>query len=251
MSKLAGKKAVVTGGTHGMGLGIVQALVAGGAEVVFTGRNEKKIEEARSAVDSKLAHVVRSDAASMADIDALGTLVEEKLGRVDYLFVNHGLAEIAPVQEMTEEMWDRAFAINTKGAFFTVKRLDPLLNDEGAIVFTTVSNDTIFPGLTAYSGSKEAVTAIAQVLAAEYLPRRIRVNTLAPGYIDTPSMGVPGMSAEEREAFMKQGDETTPFKRHGTIEEIATAALFLAVDATYTTGVELAVDGGFAQGLGS
>lgn len=249
MNKYAGKKAVVTGGTHGMGLAIVKALVAGGAEVVLTGRNEKKIKEAQNELNSNSAHVVRSDAASMSDIEALGVLVEEKLGRIDYLFVNHGIAEINLLDQMTEESWDRHFNVNTKGAFFTVKRLAPFIIDGGAVVFTTVANDKIFPGLSAYSGSKEAVVAIAQVLAAEFLPRKIRVNSIAPGYIDTPSMGVPGLTDEERAEFMKQGDEITPLKRHGTVEEVAAAALFLAVDATFTTGVELHVDGGFARGL--
>ncbi|MFH8619108.1 SDR family oxidoreductase [Streptomyces sp. NPDC017979] len=245
----AGKKAVVTGGTHGMGLAIVKALVAGGAEVVLTGRNEKKIEEARSELPAGSAYVTRSDAGSMADVRALADTVQRELGRVDYLFVNHGIAEVQPLEEVTEDSWDRSFAINAKGAFFTVQSLSPLLNDGGGIVFTTVANDLIFPGLSAYSGSKEAVRAITQVLAAELLPRRIRVNALAPGYIKTPTMGVAGMTDEERRAFEKQGNETTPLGRMGTVEEVAAAALFLAVDATFTTNVELAVDGGFAQGL--
>ncbi|QYR21058.1 SDR family oxidoreductase [Paenibacillus sp. sptzw28] len=249
MNKYAGKKAVVTGGTHGMGLAIVKALLEGGAEVVFTGRNEKKIEEARSYLKTEAAHAVRSDAANMADIDALGVLAQEKLGRIDYVFVNHGIAEINLLEQVTEASWDRHFNINTKGAFFTIQRLAPLINDGGAIVFTTVANDKIFPGISAYSGSKEAVGAIAQVLASEFLTRKIRVNSVAPGYIDTPTMGVPGLTEEERAEFMKQGDEITPLKRHGSVEEVAAAALFLAADATFTTGVEFPVDGGFAQGL--
>ncbi|WP_030565584.1 SDR family oxidoreductase [Streptomyces aureocirculatus] len=249
MSKFAGKKAVVTGGTHGMGLAIVKALLDGGAEVVLTGRNEKNIEEARTELKSDSAHVVRSDAASMADIRALADTVQEKLGRVDYLFVNHGIAEVQTLDEVTEDAWDRAFAVNTKGAFFTVQSLSPLLNDGGAIVFTTVANDLIFPGLSAYSGSKEAVRAVAHVLAAEFLPRQIRVNLVAPGYIKTPTMGVVGLSDEERREFEEQGSQTTPLRRNGTVEEVAAAALFLAADATFSTNVEFPVDGGFAQGL--
>ncbi|MGX2998281.1 SDR family oxidoreductase [Streptomyces sp. JNUCC 64] len=249
MSKFAGKKAVVTGGTHGMGLAIVKALLDAGAEVVFTGRNEKKIEEARTELKSDAAHVVRSDAASMADVRGLADIAQEKLGRVDYLFLNHGIAEVQTLGEVTEESWDRHFAINTKGAFFTVQSLSPLLNDGGAIIFTTVANDLIFPGLSAYSGSKEAVRAIAHVLAAELLPRKIRVNSVAPGYIKTPTMGVAGMTDEERREFEKSGSEATPLKRNGTVEEVAAAALFLAADATFSTNVEFPVDGGFAQGL--
>lgn len=244
------KKAVVTGGTHGMGLAIVRDLLARGAEVVLTGRNERNIEEARTALKGEAAHVVRSDAGSMADIAALGHLVGERLGSVDYLFVNHGVAQFAELAEVTEEAWDRHFAVNAKGAFFTVQRLAPLLNDGGAVVFTTVANDVVFPGLSAYSASKEAMRAFAHVLAVELLPRKIRVNSVAPGYIKTPSMGVADLTEEERREFERQGDESTPLRRMGTVEEAAAAALFLAETATFTTNVELAVDGGLAQGLG-
>ncbi|MEV7192473.1 SDR family oxidoreductase [Streptomyces sp. NPDC093510] len=244
------KKAVVTGGTHGMGLAIVRELLARGAEVVLTGRNERTLEEARTALKGEAAHVVRSDAGSMADIAALGDVVGERLGRVDHLFVNHGIAQFAELGEVTEEAWDRHFAVNAKGTFFTVQRLAPLLNDGGSVVFTTVANDVVFPGLSAYSASKEAMRGFAHVLAAELLPRRIRVNSVAPGYIDTPTMGVPGLTEEQREEFRRQGDQATPLRRNGTVEEVAAAALFLAEGATFTTNVELAVDGGFAQGLG-
>ncbi|ADB33088.1 short-chain dehydrogenase/reductase SDR [Kribbella flavida DSM 17836] len=244
------KKAVVTGGTHGMGLAIVRELLARGAEVVLTGRNERNVEEARTALKGEPAHVVRSDAASLADIAALGDLVGERLGRVDYLFVNHGIAQFAELADVTEEGWDRHFAVNTKGTFFIVQRLAPLLNDGGAVVFTTVANDVVFPGLSAYSASKEAMRAFAHVLAVELLPRKIRVNSVAPGYIKTPTMGVADLTEEERREFERQGDESTPLRRNGTVEEVAAAALFLAEQATFTTNVELAVDGGFAQGLG-
>ncbi|MFF0529644.1 SDR family oxidoreductase [Nocardia amikacinitolerans] len=244
------KKAVVTGGTHGMGLAIVEALLDQGAEVVLTGRNQRTIEQARERLAGRKAHVVASDAADMGDIEALGALVEERLGRVDALFVNHGTAEFQTLEQATEESFDRQFAINTKGAFFTVRRLAPLLADGGSIVFTTVANDVIFPGLSAYSGSKEALRAISQVLAAELLPRRIRVNAVAPGFIETPTMGVVGLTAEQRADFLRQGEQSTPLRRNGTVEEVAKAALFLAFDATFTTGVELPVDGGWGQGLG-
>lgn len=249
MARFTGKKTVVTGGTHGMGLGIAQALADGGAEVVLTGRDERKVEQARDQLRTPGVHVVRSDATSAADIDALGGFVADTLGHVDAVFVNHGVAEFQTLGELTADSFDRQFAVNTKGAVFTVKRLAPLLRDGGSVTFTTVANDRIFPGLSGYSGSKEALHAIAKVLAAEFLPRRIRVNSVAPGYIKTPSMGVPGLSDAERAAFEAEGDQT-PLGRLGSIEEVAAAALFLGFDATYTTAAELPVDGGFAQGLG-
>ncbi|WP_454194389.1 SDR family NAD(P)-dependent oxidoreductase [Nocardia sp. Marseille-Q1738] len=132
----AGKKAVVTGGTHGMGPAIVEALLAEGVEVVLTGRNEDNLAQARACLAGRPAHVVRSDAAVAADIDALGALVEQRLGRVDALFGNHGTAEFQTLDAATEESFDRQFAINTKGAFFTVQRLAPLVADGGS-TFTT------------------------------------------------------------------------------------------------------------------
>lgn len=246
MNNFSGKKAVVIGGTIGMELAMVKALLEGGAEVLLTGRNEQNLEAARRELGS-LAHVVRSDASSMADIDKLGALVKEKLDQVDVVFINVGISELAPFDQVTEASYDRQFEVNTKGAFFTVQRLAPLVRKGGSIVFTTVTNGPATPNLSAYSGSKAALRAFAQVFAAELVSRGIRVNTVGPGFIDTPTMGVAGLSEDERAALKKLGDEITPMKRHGTADEVARAALFLAFDATFTTGVELPVDGGLAQ----
>ncbi|MGH8934083.1 MAG: SDR family oxidoreductase [Egibacteraceae bacterium] len=246
MDRYAGKKAVITGGTIGMGLATAKALIEGGAEVLLTGRNEQNLEAARRELGPR-AHVVRSDTANMADIDALGTFAEETLGQVDFVFVNAGVASFEPFEQVTEASYDQTFDINAKGAFFTVQRLAPLVRDGGSFVFTTVTDGTGTPGLSVYSGSKAALRSFARVLAAELLPRGIRVNTVGPGFIKTPTMGVASASVEELAAFEKEGAEITPMKRIGTAEEVARAALFLAFDATFTTGVELPVDGGLAQ----
>lgn len=248
MSGYTVEKAVVAGGTHGMGLAMAEALLDGGAEVLLTGRNEKNLEAARSKLGPK-AHVVRSDAATMADIDALGARVKESFGEIDALFINHGYARVEPFEEVTEDSYDRQFAVNTKGAFFTVQRLAPLIRDGGSIVFTgSVADEGGTPGMVAYSGSKAALWSFAQGLAAELLPRGIRVNVVSPGFIDTPSMGVDA-SEEWRASFSKVGDEITPMKRHGTPEEVARAAMFLAFGATFTTAVKLPVDGGLGRGI--
>ncbi|MFE7671457.1 SDR family NAD(P)-dependent oxidoreductase [Streptomyces albidoflavus] len=251
LKSLAGKKAVVTGGTVGMGRAMVQALTDRGAEVIYTGRSDRRLAEAQAALDTPLAHPVRSDATDAAAIAALGEQVADRLGGIDHLFVNQGIAEFQTLEEVTEESWDRVFDVNAKGAFFTVQRLAPLLSEGGSIVFTTVSNDQIFPGLSAYSAAKEAVAAFTKVLAAELLPRKIRVNAIAPGFILTPTMGVAELTEEQRAEFIEQGNASTPMGRGGTVEEIAAAALYLAVEATFTTGLELPVDGGFGQGLGA
>ncbi|MFH9067628.1 SDR family NAD(P)-dependent oxidoreductase [Streptomyces coeruleorubidus] len=251
LKALAGKKAVVTGGPIGMGRAIVRALTDRGAEVMFTGRSDQRLAVAQAALDTQLAHPVRSDATDAFAVAALGDQVADRLGRIDCLFVNQGIAEFQTLQEVTEQSWDRIFDVSAKGAFFTVQRLAPLMSEGGSIVFTTVSNDQIFPVLSAYSGAKEAVAAFATVLAAELLPSKIRVNAIAPGFILTTTMGVAELTDEQRDEFVEQGNASTPMGRGGTVEEVAAAALYLAVEATFTTGVELPVDGGFGQGLGA
>jgi NAD(P)-dependent dehydrogenase (short-subunit alcohol dehydrogenase family) len=249
MSEYSGKRAVVIGGTHGMGLGVVEDLVAGGARVLLTGRNEKNLEEARGRLGPDV-HVVRADAADAADTEALAEIVRSALGGIDFLHVNVGTSEFSPFTEVTEESYDRMFAVNTKGAFFTVQRLLPLVADGGSIVFTTsVTNVSGTPGMSVYTGTKAAVLGFSRVLASELLPRGIRVNTVAPGFVDTPSMGVTGLTEEARAAFMKAGDEATPMGRHGTVAEVARAVLFLGFGATFTSGAEIPVDGGLGLGL--
>jgi NAD(P)-dependent dehydrogenase (short-subunit alcohol dehydrogenase family) len=249
MGRYSGKKAVVTGGTIGIGLATVKALVEGGAEVLLTGRNEQNLEAARRELGSR-AHVVRSDTASLADIHALGAAIQEKLGQVDFLFINAGVASLETFNQVTEASYDLTFNVNTKGAFFTVQRLAPLIREGGSIVFTTsIANETGTSGMSVYSGSKAALRSFTQVFAAELLPRRIRVNAVSPGFIKTPTMGAAGASEEILAAFEKEGNEITPMKRIGSPEEVARAVLFLAFDATFTTGIELPVDGGLAQSL--
>lgn len=247
MTTYAGKKAVVIGGSMGMGLAIGKRLVEGGAEVLVTGRNPRNLQDARTELGPS-AHVVSSDVSDMAAIAALGETVEEKLGRIDHLFVNAGIAELAPVAQVTEESYDKQFAVNTKGAFFTVQRLLPLIAEGGSIVFTTsVADITAPPGMSVYSGTKAALWSFAQTLASELVGQGIRVNAVSPGFIDTPGGGVQGLSPEEFEAMQQLGDAATPMRRHGSADEVARAALFLAVDATFTTGEKLHVDGGIGQ----
>jgi NAD(P)-dependent dehydrogenase (short-subunit alcohol dehydrogenase family) len=244
--RYAGKKAVVTGGTHGMGLATVKALLEAGAEVVLTGRNKQTLEAARRELGEQV-HVVQSDTASLADIDALAALVKDKLGQIDFLFVNAGVSELAPFDQVSEASYDKQFGVNAKGAFFTAQRLAPLIRKGGAIVFTTLAEGPATRNLSVYSGTKAALRTFAKVFAAELVSQGIRVNAVGPGFIDTPTMGVAGLSDDERTAMRKLGDEITPMKRHGTVDEVARAALFLAFDATFTTGIELAVDGGLQQ----
>lgn len=249
LGKYSDQKAVVIGGTIGIGLATVKALLNGGAEVLLTGQNEQNLEAARSELGTQV-HVMRSDTANIADIVTLSKFVKEKLSQIDFLFINAGVASLEPFEQVTESSYDRIFNINTKGAFFTVQRLAPLIRDGGSIVFTTsIANATGTGGMSIYSGSKAAPRSFAQVFAAELLPRQIRVNAVSPGYIRTPTMGIAGTSAESLVAFEQEGNEITPMKRIGSPDEVAQAVLFLAFDATFTTGIELPVDGGLGQDL--
>ncbi|GAB2852183.1 SDR family NAD(P)-dependent oxidoreductase [Lentzea nigeriaca] len=241
--KYLGKKVVVTGGTHGMGRAVVDRLVDEGAEVVLTGRTIEKAEGIK-------AHAIASDAADLDDIAALKTEVAQRLHDIDLLFINVGFSTLTPFDTTTEADYDRTFDVNTKGAFFTAQHLAPLIREGGSIVFTTsVATVLGSPGLSVYAGAKAAVRAFARGLAAELAPRNVRVNVVSPGFIDTPSMGVSGVPDDVVRQFKEHGDRVTPLKRHGSMDEVANAVLFLAFDATFTTGAELAVDGGLGQGI--
>ncbi|GIH68342.1 SDR family oxidoreductase [Sphaerimonospora thailandensis] len=243
MSRFAGKKAVISGGTHGMGFAVAMALVDGGAEVLITGRDEQNLLKARRELGSA-AHVVRCDVADVDDIRALGEEAGGRLGEIDLLHVNAGYAKLEPFDQVTVETYDRTFAVNTRGAFFTAQVLAPLVRDGGAIVFTTsIANIGGSAGMSVYAGAKAAVRSFAQVFAAELVDRGIRVNAVSPGFVDTPTMGVDA-SPRERQEFHALGDQITPMKRHGSPEEIAAAVLFLGFEATFTTGQELIADGG-------
>ncbi|MFF2888526.1 SDR family oxidoreductase [Paenibacillus sp. NPDC057967] len=249
MRKYEGMKAVITGGTHGIGMSVAKSLLAQGAEVLLTGRSQKNVEIARRELGER-AHVIQSDVLLMTDIDALGAYIAEQFGEIDFVHINAGIAQLEPFTEVTESSYDKTFGINTKGAFFTVQRLAPYIREGGSILFTSsVADEGGTPGMSVYGASKAALRSLASGFAAELLPRGIRVNVVSPGFIDTPTMGVAGFSESEREAFERLGDQITPMKRHGSPDEVAKAVLFLAFEATFTTGAKLTVDGGLGQGL--
>lgn len=166
----------------------------------------------------------------------LGEQVADLFGSLDALFVNVGVAEFEPFSEVTEASWDRHFDVNAKGAFFTAQKLIPLVSPGGGVVFTTVTAATASPGMAVFAATKGAVRAFAHTMAAELVTQNIRVNTVAPGFIDTPTLGIASATPDERAELHQIGDMVTPMKRHGTPEEVAGAAVFLALEATFTTG---------------
>ncbi|MFD7288418.1 SDR family oxidoreductase [Streptomyces sp. NPDC059863] len=245
MGRYEGKKVVITGGSSGLGLATARSLVDEGARVLITGRDQDKLSAAREQLGEN-AIAVRSDGASLPQIDALADRVKAEFGTVDALFANAGVTGSAPFEATSEELYDQLLTTNAKGPYFTVQKLAPLLAEGSGVVLTTSAVNVLgLPMLSAYAASKAALRSMTRSLARELLPRRIRVNAVSPGPIDTGIMdkSMPRQSAEEAEALVAQ----IPMLRLGTPSEVTKAALFLAFDATYTTGTELAVDGGGTQ----
>ncbi|MEU0444862.1 SDR family oxidoreductase [Streptomyces tendae] len=246
MGMYSNRNAVITGGGSGMGLAMAELLVAGGARVVITGRSQATLDAARERLGEN-AVAVRGDVASLPDLDALRDRVKAELGTVDALFVNAGIATLTPLDSTTEEAYDELFDINVKGAWFTVQKLAPLLNTGAGVVLTTsVANVIGMADTSVYAAGKAALRSMARSFSRELLPRGIRVNAVSPGPVDTGALDA-AMTAEEAERFKAERVADNPMRRFGTPEEIARAAAFLAFDATYTTGAELAVDGGATQ----
>ncbi|MFI5299869.1 MAG: SDR family oxidoreductase [Polyangiales bacterium] len=247
MGQYDGKRAVITGGTSGIGLATAKLLLGQGARVLVTGRAKKALDAARAEL-GKNAIVMSSDAAVLTDIDALAARAKSELGAVDFLFLNAGYGKFAPFEGMSEAVYDEMFNLNMKGPYFAAQKLAPLMPSGSAIVVTTsVANVKGIPTLSAYGAAKAALRQLARSLAVELLPQGIRVNAISPGPIETPIMDRSGLPREQIDQFHKQMVEGNPMKRWGRPEEIAKAAVFLAFDATFTNGHELPVDGGMSQ----
>src|SRR6201996_3618301 len=249
MKNLEGKIAVVTGGSSGIGLATAKRFVDEGAHVVITGRREKELKEAATLIKKNVT-TVTGDVANLADLDKLFEVVKEKHGHIDVLFANAGAGTVAPLAVATEAHFDQTFDVNVKGMFFTVQKALPLLKDGGSIILnSSVSNVLGLPGFTAYAASKAAVRNFARGWALELKDRKIRVNCMSPGAIDTPALATTtGLTAEQAEQAVAQFTTQIPMGRRGMPEEIAAAVTFLASEeGSYITGIDLPVDGGMAQ----
>ena len=247
MKRYEGKTVVIIGGTSGMGLATAKMLLDGGARVLVTGRSKEGVESAEKELGND-AIVVSSDARSLTDIDALASRVKAEFDTFDLLFVNAGFGLFASLENTTETTYDEMFNLNAKGPFFAVQKLAPLMNQGGAVVLTSsIANVKGMSTLAAYGGAKAALRSFARVFAAELLPRGIRVNAVSPGPIDTPIIGKAFPDKDVAAQVTGQMREANPMRRFGTSEEVAKAVLFLAFDATYTTGAEFPVDGGWSQ----
>jgi NAD(P)-dependent dehydrogenase (short-subunit alcohol dehydrogenase family) len=248
MKRLEGKVAVVTGGNSGIGLASAKRLQEEGAKVAISGRSKQTLADAVKTIGNGVL-AVQSDVAKLTDIDKLFAEVSQKLGKIDVLFVNAGVAKFAPLADTPESVFDEQFDINIKGAYFTIQKALPFLNDGASIILnTSVVDEKGTIGASAYAGTKAALRSLARTAAAELVGRGIRVNTVAPGPIVTPIFGKTGLPKEAIDEFAKDVLTRVPMKRFGQPEEVAGAVAFLASqDASYITGVEINVDGGLGQ----
>ncbi|MBF6214507.1 glucose 1-dehydrogenase [Nocardia puris] len=234
------KIALVTGATSGIGLATARRLHAEGAQVIVTGRDQRKLDATAEELGDRVL-AVRGDVADPADLDALTTAIRARFDRLDVLVANAGIGSFQPSAEVTEDEFDRVVGINFKGVFFTVQKALPLLPDHAAIVLNASwALHRGVQGAALYSATKAAVHNLARTLAAELAPRRIRVNSVSPGYIETPSYRE-NVSAAAKSAAIA----VVPAARLGTSEDVAATIAYLASpDAAYVNGQDILVDGG-------
>jgi NAD(P)-dependent dehydrogenase (short-subunit alcohol dehydrogenase family) len=248
MSKHEGKIAVITGGNSGIGLATAQRLAAEGAYVFITGRRQSELDAAVKLIGKNVT-AVQGDVANLADLDRLYATVKQQKGRIDVLFANAGLGEFAPLGSITEAHYDKTFDVNVKGVLFTVQKALPLLVD-GASVILNASIVSIkgMPAFSVYSATKAALRSFARSWTVDLKDRKIRVNVVSPGPIETPAIDRLGQTVGDASQLKAGLISGVPMGRMGSPDEIAKAVSFLASDdASFITGIELFVDGGMAQ----
>lgn len=241
--KLEGKIAVITGGNSGIGYATAKELIASGATVVITGRNQ--VEVTKSAVELNAIGIV-SDQSHLGAIDQLVKQVESTLGKVDILFINAGIAGFIPIESVTEDHFDSIMNINFKGAYFTLQKFIPILNEGAAVTFlSSVNATTGMANSSVYAASKAALNSLARAASIELANRQIRVNSVSPGPINTPIFGKLGLDEESVNGLAQTMQNAIPLKRFGTVEQVAKIVAFLSSDdAAYTTGSDYPIDGG-------
>jgi NAD(P)-dependent dehydrogenase (short-subunit alcohol dehydrogenase family) len=248
LAKLEGKVAVITGGASGIGLATARRFLAEGAYVFIIDRRQAELDKAVKLIGRNVTDV-QGDVSNLADLDRLYGVVKREKGKIDVLFANAGVCGLRVFGEISEEHFDKIFDINVRGLLFSVQKALPLFRDGGSIILNA-SGTSIkgFPTMAVYAASKAAVRSFARTWTSDLKSRKIRVNALSPGPIDTPILKGLGETEEEAEQIKSSSVAQIPMGRIGTSEEIANVALFLASDdSSYITGVELFVDGGLAQ----
>jgi len=248
VGKLEGKIALVTGGTSGIGLATAKRFVNEGAFVFITGRREPELAAAVQEIGGHVA-AVQGDVSNRGDLDRLFEQIKREKGRLDIVFANAGVAKYAPLGEITDEFYDSIFDVNVKGVLFTVQKALPLMPDGASIILNaSIVASKGFSANSVYSATKAAVRSFARTWTTDLKARRIRVNAVSPGSIDTPGLNDLLASSETGQQRAKMIASAVPLGRFGAPSEIAKAVVFLASDdSSYVTGAELFVDGGLAQ----
>src|SRR3989441_1769004 len=248
MNKLEGKIALITGGNSGIGLATAKQFVHEGAYVFITGRREPELARAVKEIEKNVTGV-QGDVSNLGDLDRLFAQIKREKGKLDIVFANAGGAKLAPLGTITEEHYDSIFNINVKGLLFTVQKALLLMPDGASIILNaSIVASKGFPDWSVYSATKAAVRSFARTWTTDLKDRRIRVNAVSPGPIETPGLNDLVASTGAGEQRLKMLSNSVPLGRLGTPNEIAKAVVFLASDdSSYITGTELFVDGGFAQ----
>jgi NAD(P)-dependent dehydrogenase (short-subunit alcohol dehydrogenase family) len=249
MKKLEGKVAVITGGSSGIGLATAQRFVDEGAFVFITGRRQTELDSAVKQIGKNNVTGVQSDVSNLADLDRLYATVKEQKGRIDILFANAGVGELVSLGAITEAHFDKTFGINVKGLLFTVQKALPLFQEGGSIILNaSIAASKGVEASSVYNATKAAIRSFARTWTVELKHRKIRVNAISPGPIDTPGFNGLAQTEEQIEQFKTSIVSSVPMGRMGSPDEIAKAVSFLASDdSSYVTGIELFVDGGMAQ----
>jgi NAD(P)-dependent dehydrogenase (short-subunit alcohol dehydrogenase family) len=248
MQRLAGKIALITGGSSGIGLATATLFVAEGARVVITGRREKELMAAAAEL-GEAATGIAGDTSRLADLDRLFAEIKQAHGRLDIVFANAGVGEFVPLGSISEEHFDNAFDVNVKGTLFTVQKALSLMPNGASIVLNaSIASIKGLPAFSVYSATKAALRSFARGWAVDLKARQIRVNAISPGTVPTPGYDKLGLSVQQMQEFLASQSTAIPLGRVGSAAEIAKAVLFLASDeSSYVNGVELFVDGGLSQ----
>ncbi|MES2221247.1 MAG: SDR family oxidoreductase [Acidobacteriota bacterium] len=248
MNRLQGKRALITGGTSGIGMETARQFLKEGARIAVTGRNPETLETARKELGSEVL-ALASDASDAAAQRAVAEAIRAKFNQLDVLFVNAGIADLRPVEQWDAAGFDRTFDANFKGPFFLIQALLPIFANPASIVLNASVNAHIgMANTSVYGASKAALLSLTRTLSGELIGRGIRVNAISPGPVNTPLYGKLGLSEAELKAVSTSIQSQVPAGRFGNPDEIASAAVYLASDeSAYMVGAELMIDGGMGN----
>lgn len=248
MDRLKGKRALITGGTTGIGLETARRFLSEGARVSITGKNPTTLETARRELGAEVL-IIPSDASNVADQKRVAETVRQAFGGLDILFVNAGIAELKPIEQWDEAAFDHNFAVNVKGAYFLIQALLPIFANPSSIVLNGSINAHIgMPNTSIYGATKAAVLSLARTLSGELTSRGIRVNAVSPGPISTPLYGKLGFSEADLKTVAASIQSQVPIGHFGKPSDIADAVVFFASDeSAFTVGSELVIDGGMSN----